>query len=258
MHPLQAIILGIIEGITEFLPVSSTGHLILANTILGIQETEFVKSFDIIIQLGAIAAVGTLFFKDIIKKPIIIAKILVSFLPTALIGFLVYPYVKSILMESPLVITLSLGIGGIILILFEQQQRKSKNTIYAIENIPYAQAFFIGIIQTIAFIPGVSRSATSIIGSMLMGCERSVAVKYSFFLAVPTLIAASGLDILSNYSLLFDPHVRVPLLLGFIFSWITAYIVIQSFMHYVQQKSLSIFGVYRIVIAILFALFYLR
>ncbi len=249
---LQAAILGVVEGLTEFLPISSTGHLVLATAILKIQESEFVKSFEIIIQLGAILAVVAIYFRKLFSWELI-KRLLVAFLPTGILGLILYKSVKHYLLGNSMVVTAALFIGGIVLLVFERWAAKrgaaeNKTVLQEIETISYRHAFVIGLCQSVAMIPGVSRSAATIVGAMLLGHDRRVAVEFSFLLAIPTMLAASGLDIIKNYSLFTTETVPV-LAVGFAVSAITAFIAVTWLLKYVRTHTFKPFGVYRIVLA---------
>jgi undecaprenyl-diphosphatase len=185
MTYLHAIILGLVEGITEFLPISSTGHLILTSQVLGIANSDFLKSFEIVIQMGAIGAVVALYFKKFFSIPIII-RLICGFIPTAIIGFTLYPFVKGYLLGNTTIVVLALALGGLFLILFETFHHEADNVEQAITDITYKQAFLIGLFQSIALIPGVSRSAATIVGGLSLGLKRVTVVEFSFLLAVPT------------------------------------------------------------------------
>lgn len=279
MTILQSIILGIVEGITEFLPISSTGHLILASKLLQIVQSDFVKSFEIIIQLGAIAAVIVFYFKTLLK-PETLKKLIVAFIPTAVVGLVLYKVVKTYLIGNELIVLTSLFVGGILIILFEMwYKRQSINSILQsakptetkheetitceeskeadVSNISYKQSFIIGLYQSIAIIPGVSRSAATIIGGMSLGISRKAIVEFSFLLAVPTMVAASGLDIVKNIHLFTSANL-VPLTVGFAVSFVVAMASIVFLLNFVKKYGFIPFGVYRIIISALFflALFY--
>ena len=253
MTILTTIILGIIEGLTEFLPVSSTGHLILASNILGLEQNNFLKSFEIIIQLGAILAVIVLYYKDlfVIEN---IKKLVVGFIPTGLIGFLFYKIVKTYFFVNQNVVLWSLLIGGIVLIAFELWKKSPTQTSLSTENdnlgqISYKKVLIIGLFQSIAIIPGVSRSAATIIGGLSLGLSRELIVKFSFLLAVPTMIVASGYDILKNASA-FSLDQFGTLTLGFVVSFAVAILAIKFFLKYISKHSFIVFGVYRIILAV--------
>ncbi len=253
MTYLEAIILGIIEGITEFLPVSSTGHLILVSHLFGIENSDFLKSFEIVVQMGAIFAVLAIYFRSIFSWPIIL-RLLCGFLPTAVIGFTLYPFVKGFLLGNTTVVISALAIGGIFLILFELFHKETNLEEQTISDITYKQAFVIGFFQSIALIPGVSRSAATIIGGLLIGLKRVTIVEFSFLLAVPTMTAATGYDILKNYSI-FTTEMTGLLMTGFVTSFLIALLVITSLLKFIKKHTFIPFGIYRIVVAALFILF---
>lgn len=254
MTYLHSFILGIVEGITEFLPVSSTGHLILVSKMLGLPDTDFIKSFEIIIQLGAILAVVMLYFSRIIRNLDLIKKIIIAFIPTALLGLVFYKIIKTYLLGNPLIVVLSLVIGGIIILGFEAYL---KNKTFASKEISYTQAFWIGVIQSLAMIPGVSRSGATILGGLGMGINREMIVEFSFMLAIPIMFAASLLDILKSYDTILVGGNLNLLAIGFLTSFVTAWFAIKYFLRYIKNHDFKIFGYYRIVIGVLFYLFFL-
>lgn len=258
MSILETLILGIIEGITEFLPISSTGHLILASNLLSIDQNNFLKSFEIIIQLGAISSVIFLYWRSLFKIETI-KKLIIGFIPTGIIGLLFYKIVKTYLLSSPATVLWALIIGGIVLIIFELWL-KNKNQANAINNtdldqedisnITYKQSALIGLFQSIAIIPGVSRSAATIIGGMLLGLKRKTIVEFSFLLAVPTMVFASGYDIFKNASSFSTDQIGT-LILGFCTAFIVAIFAIKFFIRFISHHTFIPFGIYRIVIAII-------
>jgi len=253
MTHIHAIILGIIEGITEFLPISSTGHLILVGKLLGIPDGSLAKTFDIVIQLGAIFAVVALYFKSIFKWEMI-KKLIVGFLPTAVIGLVLYKVVKNYLLGNVWVVLAALLIGGIALVVFERWYAKKVLIVQTKDNMTYKDVFIIGCVQAVAIVPGVSRSAATIIGGLLLGFSRETIVKFSFLLAVPTIVAATGLDILKNYQLFSYTNI-VTILIGAAVSFIFSLIVIRWFIKYIQKHNFEIFGWYRIVLTVIFIVF---
>lgn len=257
MDFLQAIILSIVEGITEFLPISSTGHLILTSQLLGIPETEFIKSFEIYIQLGAILAVIVLYGQKYLQNIKVWKNVVTAFIPTALIGFSLYKFIKTFLLGNSMVVVLSLLIGGILLIILEKIHHQKNTSIGKIEDLSLKQSFLIGLAQSISIIPGVSRSASTILGAMFLGVKRGTAVEFSFLLAVPTMLAASGYDLLKS-DFAFSSNDWVLIAFGFIGSFITALLVIKWFIKFVQTNTFIPFGIYRIVLGIIFLLFYLK
>jgi len=247
MNIVDALVLGVIEGITEFLPISSTAHLMFAQNFLGIQITSFVTTFSIVIQLGAMMAVMHLARQAFLRDKTYITKTMIAMTPTIVMGILLYPIVKHIFLSHIMIPIIAMGVGGIILVLFERfWKNKNKEENKFITN---KQAFIIGLFQVIAFIPGVSRSATTIIGGMASGLSRYSATLFAFIIAIPTMFAASVYD-LSKSALEFSLPEWGLILIGFITAWIVAHIVVRWFLHFVQTTTLEIFGWYRIIFAI--------
>ena len=202
MNILQVLIFGVVEGITEFLPISSTGHLILTAKLLGVGQSEFIKSFQIAIQLGAILSVVVIYWDRLTSGSKIWKRLLVSFLPTALIGALLYKMIKRYLLGNNAVVLWSLFIGGLFLIIFELLYRRKEEEVEEICAISYRQALIIGLFQSVAMIPGVSRAAATIIGGLVVGLKRKTIVEFSFLLAIPTMFAATSLDIYKSLNYL--------------------------------------------------------
>lgn len=261
MDSIQVIILSIVEGITEFLPISSTGHLILVSNLLKITQTEFVKSFEIIIQLGAILAVLLIYFKKLITDLNfdLWKKIIIAFIPSAVFGLFFYKLIKTYLIGNSMVVVLSLLIGGVIMILFERYNEKKQLKGIKIKDkiLTNKDYFLIGIFQIFSMIPGVSRAFATIFGGMFVGMNRKKATEFSFFLAIPTMFAASALDLFNTQLSIWTSANYISLMLGFIVSFVTAYIAIKFLIKFVQNHNFLGFGIYRIILAILFALFYL-
>lgn len=254
MTLLQALILGIVEGLTEFLPVSSTAHLILATNVMRIAETEFVKSFQIIIQFGAILSVVILYWRKFLNWDVL-KKLVVAFIPTGIIGLTVYKVLKQYLLGNLHVILASLFIGGIVLIIWERFSAKEE-TEFNLAEISYRKALLIGLCQAVAIIPGVSRSAATIVGGMLVGVSKRTIVEFSFMLAVPTMLAASGLELVKNHAAISE---NVPALgVGFIVSFVVAIAAIKWFIAYVKRHDFRVFGWYRIALAIIYFLVFVR
>ena len=249
----HALLLGIIEGVTEFLPVSSTAHLILASDALRLTTSEFLKSFEIIIQLGAILSVVALYWKRFLNWHIL-TKLVVAFIPTGIIGLALYRVVKTLLGDVSVVLW-TLLIGGIALIIFERFSERV-DTDPDFSEITYKRALLVGLFQAIAIVPGVSRSAATIVGGSLIGIGKRTIVEFSFMLAVPTMLAASGLELLKGYRGL-NGHFGI-LAIGFVVSFITAVIAIKSFLTYLKRHDFTVFGWYRIVLAIAFYLVVVR
>jgi undecaprenyl-diphosphatase len=253
MTIIDSIVLGIIEGITEFLPISSTGHLILANEILGIQSTEFVKSFDIAIQLGAILSVVALYWRSFLDIEIV-KRLLVAFIPTGIIGLAAYGVVKAYLLDNNIVVLFALALGGLALIIFELLHQEPEGATESVRQMNYKQSALIGLFQAIAIVPGVSRSAATIVGGLLLGIKRVTIVEFSFLLAVPTMLAATGLDVLKT-SATFSGSEIMALAIGFVTAFFVALLSIKFLLSYVRNHSFIAFGVYRIVIALAFFVF---
>lgn len=258
MNLLHVLILSIVEGLTEFLPISSTGHLILASKLLNIEPTNFAKTFEIVIQLGAILAVVVLYFKKFFDIKII-KKLIVAFIPTGIVGVFLYPFIKNYLLGSSLVTLNALFWGGVALIIIEIIIKKVKSEGQEIkeinlEKIGYRQAFLIGCFQCLSMIPGMSRAAATIIGGLSVKLDRSTATEFSFLLAVPTMIAASGYDLYKSLEFISQTD-SFTLIAGTILAFIFAMIAIKFLIGYVKKHDFKIFGIYRIVLAILFWIF---
>lgn len=256
MTILHSLILGIIEGVTEFLPISSTGHLTLASEILKIGQLNFTKSFEIIIQLGAILSVIVLYWKSFLNINNL-KKIIVAFLPTGIIGLALYKIVKAYLLGNETVVLWALALGGAALIIFEFWHKEQPASVEGfdetkgIEEISYKQSFLIGLCQSLAIVPGVSRSAATIVGGLLMGLKRKTIVEFSFLLAVPTMLAASGLDLIKNASSFSKDQFGV-LAVGFGVSFVVAMLSIKFLLRFIRNHNFIPFGIYRILIAIIF------
>ncbi len=252
MDYFSAIILGFVEGITEFLPVSSTGHLILASSVLGIDQTEFHKTFEIVIQLGAILAVVVTYWRSLLDWEVL-KRLFVAFLPTAVIGLAFYKVIKGYLIGNEAVVLAALFLGGIALIVFEllHKEREGSDDIAAIS---YKQAALVGLFQSIAIVPGVSRAAATIVGGLLLGLRRTTIVQFSFLLAVPTMAAASGLDLLKTAPTFSGDEFGL-LATGFATAFLVALLAIRFLLHFVRRHNFIPFGIYRIGLAVLFFLF---
>ncbi len=257
MNLLHAFILGIVEGITEFLPVSSTGHMILTGILLAVPQTDFLTSFEIIIQLGAIAAVGLLYAKTLLKKRFLVKPLLYAFVPTVIVGFMVYKIVKHILLGNALVVVCSLAVGGIAFLIIERAAGKRKISTATLETITPKQAAWIGLGQTLSMIPGVSRSAASIFTGLLAGLSKETAVEFSFLLAIPTMVAATGYDLLKT-PMHITSEMFTLLSIGLVTSFVTALVAIKVFLRFVKSHSFLPFAVYRILLAGLFYFLVLR
>ncbi len=250
MNTFQAIILAIIEGITEFLPVSSTGHMIIASSFFGIEHDDFTKLFTIVIQLGAILSVVALYFKRFFQTLDFYFKLLVAFIPAVVFGLLFSKKIDALL-ESPLTVAISLLIGGIILLKVDDWFTNSEE-IQTSNEISYLQAFKIGMFQCLAMVPGVSRSGASIVGGMSQKLSRTTAAEFSFFLAVPTMLGATAKKCYDYYKdgfVLSHDQINF-LIIGNIIAFIVALLAIKSFIGYLTQHGFKMFGYYRIVAGI--------
>lgn len=258
MNLLNAIILGMVEGITEFLPISSTAHLIIASKFLHIPQTDFQKFFEVFIQSGAIFAVVFLYFQYVFKNKNIIKYIIFSFIPTAVIGLVLYKIIKKVFFESNWLITAAMIFFGIVFLIVEYLVKTKKLILKKdLKKTTWKETLIIGINQAIAVIPGVSRSGIVMITMMGMGYKRDESAIYSFLLAVPTIFAASVLDVFKMRSVIFSTSQGnlIYLLVGFLVAFITAYISVKWLISYLQKKSLVIFGWYRIILGALLVIF---
>jgi undecaprenyl-diphosphatase len=255
MSGVESFILGIIEGITEFLPISSTGHLILASELLKIGQSDFQKSFEIIIQLGAICAVIILYWRQFLNIEIL-KRLVVAFIPTGVIGLALYKIIKTYLLGSTAVVLWAMLLGGIALIVFELWYKHSDGETAmakksSLGDISYVQAAAIGLFQAIAIIPGVSRSAATIVGGLVVGLKRTTIVEFSFLLAVPTMLAATGLDLYKNASS-FSSADTLNLAIGFVTALVVAIFAIKFLLTFIRTHTFIPFGIYRVVIAVVF------
>jgi undecaprenyl-diphosphatase len=253
MNVVQAIVLGFVEGITEFLPISSTFHLLVTADILKIPQNDFVKLFEVFIQSAAILAVLLLYWKDLVKDRRLVKNILISFVPTALIGFALYSVIKNIFFEEQLLMVGAFIIVGVIFLIIEKSIKNEKLRLtHTTTSITIRDALLIGLVQALAVIPGVSRSGIVIVGMMLLRYKRDEAARYSFILSIPTIFMASAYDlykmryVVGNYT-----DSALLLIIGSISAFISAYIVVRWLIGYLQRNTLELFGYYRIVAAII-------
>jgi undecaprenyl-diphosphatase len=250
MTYIQAIIIAIIEGLTEFLPVSSTGHMILADSLMHIQDKEFAKTFEIVIQLGAIMAVLLIYFKRFFVGITIYLKLGVAFLPTGIIGFLAYKTIKLYLF-NPYTVSISLIVGGVVLILLDKWTEQKESEYKQVEDISYVGALKIGLIQCVSMVPGVSRAAATIFGGVFSGFDRKQAAEFSFLLAIPTMFAASGYDLLKEKDNIHSEDLSLMLVGGFV-AFIVAIFAIKGFIAFLNKYGFKHFGYYRIILGVLF------
>jgi undecaprenyl-diphosphatase len=253
MNYIQAIIIAIIEGLTEFLPVSSTGHMILAQSLMDVKDPEFAKTFEIVIQLGAILAVLLIYIKRFFVGVNIYLKLFVAFLPTGVIGFLAYKMIKHYLF-NPFTVSISLIIGGVVLILLDKWSEEKTSMYKEVEDISYKDAAKIGLIQCISMIPGVSRAAATIFGGIFSGYNRKQAAEFSFLLAIPTMFAASGYDLLKEKDNIHQDDLTILLLGGFV-AFVVAIVAVKGFIAFLNKYGFKHFGYYRIFLGVLFLIY---
>lgn len=258
MNIIHVIVLAIIEGLTEFLPVSSTGHMVVASSLMGISKDEFVKLFEVVIQLGAILAVVVLYFKRFVQSVDFYVKLIIAFIPAVILGLLLKKHIDKLL-ESPLVVAVAFVIGGIILLFVDDWFNKP--TIDEEKKINHFTALKIGFFQCLAMIPGVSRSAASIVGGMSQKLSRKAAAEFSFFLAVPTMFGATVKDLwdFKKNGLFntpdFHQHIKF-LLIGSVIAFIVAMLAIKSFITFLEKRGFRLFGWYRIIAGIVIIILY--
>lgn len=256
MSIFQSIVLAIVEGLTEFLPVSSTGHMIIASSVMGIADDPFTKTFTVAIQFGAILSVVVLYWKRFFVTMSFYYKLFVAFIPAAVIGLLLDSYIDALL-ERVEVVAAMLILGGIVFLFIDKVFEKTE--ISGKDDVTYPNAFKIGLFQTIAMIPGVSRSAATIIGGLAQGLNKKAAAEFSFFLAVPTMFAATSYKLLKFYleGNSFGSEQIGLLLIGNVVGFIVAMFAIKSFISFLTRHGFKWFGYYRIIVGVLIlVLFY--
>jgi undecaprenyl-diphosphatase len=249
MTHFHAIILGIVEGLTEFLPISSTGHMIIASSLMGIEESAFTKSFEVIIQFGAILAIVCLYWKRFLPNWGFYKKLFIAFLPTGIIGFIVKDVVETLL-GNVQIVAWALILGGLVLIWSDKgfahlHSQGRKNS-----ELTYWELIKMGLFQSIAMIPGVSRSGATIMGGLSMGLSKTEAAEFSFFLAVPTMAAATGYKLLKLYKTI-EPDQINTLLLGSVVAFFVAIVAVKFFLGIVTRYGFKGFGIYRILAGLL-------
>lgn len=255
MDIIQAIILGIVEGITEFLPISSTGHMIVVADWMGMAENAENKAFMVIIQLAAILAV-VFNYKDkfALSKINLWIKVLIAFIPLAIVGFLLKDFIKEAFNSQ--VVAYMFIIGGVIFLILEYFYKEEKQQIDDVEDLTYVQAGWIGFAQLFALIPGTSRAGSTIVGALILGLTRKAAAEFSFLLAVPVMLATSGYDLLKHYDK-FSQEGLVTLAIGFVVSFIMAYFTMKFFIKFLEKFTFVSFGIYRIIFGVLLLAWYL-
>ena len=255
MDIFNSIILGIIEGFTEFLPISSTGHLIVASQFLGLKQDSINKAFEVIIQFAAILAV-VLNYKEKfnINKIELWKKLILAFIPIGGVGFVFSHQIKE--MFSIQIVAIMFIIGGIVFLFAEKYYNEEKSYISNIEEVSYKQALLIGIAQVFALIPGTSRAGSTILGAMFVGLTRSASAEFSFLLAFPVMCATTGYDILKHYKEFTDINL-IPLLIGFLTAFIVAYLTIKLFLKFLEKFTFVAFGIYRIIFGIILLVWFI-
>jgi len=244
MDVLQAIILAIIEGVTEFLPVSSTGHMIVASHWLGVAQNEGNKAFEVIIQLAAILAVVANYREKFALKHVELwKKVVLAFIPIGFVGLLLHKQIKA--MFTVEVVAVMFIVGGIVFLLVEYLHRGREYAVQRVEDMSYGQALWIGLAQIFALIPGTSRAGASIIGALLVGLDRKASAEFSFLLALPVMLAASGFDFVRHYHDFVGAQLA-PLLVGFAVAFVSAWLVMRLFIRFLERFTFVAFGVYRI------------
>ena len=249
MNYLDVVILGIVEGFTEFLPISSTAHLIITSALLEIPSSAFLSSFIIAIQLGAIASVVAVYWRTIVFDRETMQRVAVAFIPTAIIGFVLYKTLKSYLIDNMLLIACALLVGGVILVVYEYMEKRESTAVISDSPIPYGTAFIIGCAQALAIIPGVSRAGATILSGLMLGISRAQIVEFSFLLAIPTMITATAYDLYKSGSSFAAGEWEL-LGVGFIVSAIAAYAAVRFLIKYISNHTFEAFGWYRIALGI--------
>jgi undecaprenyl-diphosphatase len=246
MGIFEAVVLAIVEGLTEFLPVSSTGHMVLASSAMGIANSDFVKMFTVAIQFGAILSVVVLYWKRFFQSLDFYFKLGVAFIPAAVIGFLMNDYIDAML-ENALVVAVTLLLGGIVLLFVDKWFAKTETA--GATDVEYKNSLVIGLFQVIAMIPGVSRSAATIIGGLTQKLTRTAAAEFSFFLAVPTMFAATAYKMLKYHNQVgFNSSDVSILLIGNVVAFIVAIVAIKAFIGFLTKYGFKLFGWYRIIV----------
>jgi undecaprenyl-diphosphatase len=253
VNTYHAIILGIIEGLTEFLPISSTGHMILVSHFLRINDSATLDTFEIVVQLGAILAVVVVYYKKLFQVEMI-KKLIIGFIPTGIVGVIVYPQIKNLLTgpNSAIIVASMLIIGGIIILLVERKYEKEteEGKIVEISSISYTNAIILGLFQALAIIPGVSRSGAMIVGGLWRRLSRKLLVEFTFLLAVPTMTVATLYTLVKKHNELSLESVS-PIIIGTVISFVIALLVIKFFLQYIRRHSFNIFGWYRIIVGVI-------
>lgn len=253
MTLFDALILGALEGVTEFLPVSSTGHLILASQLLGLEQTNAHKAFEVAIQLGSILAVLFLYAKDLMKDKTLWIKLAVAFVPTGVLGFLFYKHIKALFGVET--VSIMLIAGGIVFLAVEYFRRdKAIDEGKELDELTYKEAFLIGIFQSLSMIPGTSRSGATIIGGLFLGLKRKSAAEFSFLLAIPTMMIATAYDLIKHRdAMIVDDYTM--LIVAFVTAFIFALATVKLFVGFVSRHTFVPFALYRIIVGVIFFYF---
>ncbi len=252
MSILLVVLFSVVEGLTEFLPVSSTAHLMLVSKIFGMEKDEFVKSFEIAIQLGAILSVVFLYRERLYRDLEVYKRIFLSFLPTALVGFTLYKLIKGFLLQTLWISGITLVLGGLVFLFIEELLGKPKY--HDPSQIPMKVALTVGLFQSLAVVPGVSRAGATIVGCMLLGMDKRSATEYSFLLAIPTMFSATFYDLFKSQEFLMGRWDY--LILGLSLSFLFALLSVKGFLKFISTHSFRPFGIYRIVLGALILIFY--
>ena len=253
MTLFDALILGTLEGLTEFLPISSTGHLILASHLLGLEQTVAHKTFEVVIQLGSILAVLFLFAQRLLTNKMLWIKITVAFLPTAIFGFLFYKTIKSLFgIET---VSIMLVVGGFVLLILEYFRRnRDESKDKSVDDLSIKESFLIGLFQSLSMVPGTSRSGSTMIGGLFAGLSRKSAAEFSFLLAIPTMFAATAYDLYKNRATMIVDDYTL-LACGFITAFVVAFFTVKAMMKFLTTHTFVVFGVYRILVGLVFWFF---
>lgn len=249
MDIFQAIIIGIIEGFTEFLPISSTGHMIIASKFLGIEENALMKAYEVIIQFAAILAVMLIYKEKItFKKVDLWMKLFVAFIPLAVVGFIFKDLIKTLFNVET--VAWMFIVGGVVFLIVEYFYKENNAVIKDVEKVNYKQALWVGIAQIFSLIPGTSRAGATIIGGLLVGLDRKTSMEFSFLLAIPVMTAVSGYDLLHHYEEFADAN-WAAFIVGFVTAFVVAYITIKLFLVFIERFTFVSFGIYRIIFGVI-------
>jgi undecaprenyl-diphosphatase len=256
MNIFQSLILGAVEGLTEFLPISSTFHLIVTSQLLGLADSEFVKMFEVVIQGGAICALLFIYTKTLLADRDLTFKVALSFIPTAIVGALLYKVIKGIFFDSNTLILAAFVAVGVMFLFIERLVKQKRLVLtHSLSSLSYKQAIGIGLAQSFAVIPGVSRAGSVMVAMMGMGYKRDEAAKYTFLLSLPTILAAAALDVFKNRALLSGlGNEKTLLIIGFVTAFLVAYLVVRWLLEYLKSHTLEIFAWYRIALAVVLTL----